>query len=119
MERVINSLNQDLPPTKEWYEFWMNYENIRDKAVIVSQVCECFFIEHGNDCVCFAVLDSQHREADQKIPMHAAFVGRKNNDTVCVVADDMDIYLSQINISLIFVLTSISRSSKKPRTRME
>ena len=26
MERVINSLNQDLPPTKEWNEFLMNYK---------------------------------------------------------------------------------------------
>ena len=56
---VINSLNQDLPPTKEWNEFLMNYKNklqiinlpvdyikssrIRDKAVIVNQESECFF----------------------------------------------------------------------------
>ena len=49
MERVIKSLNQDVPPTKEWNEFLMNYKNksqidnllvdyiksarIRDKAV--------------------------------------------------------------------------------------
>ena len=52
MDRVINSLNQDLPPTKEWNEFLMNYKNklktvnllvdytksgrTRDKAIIVS-----------------------------------------------------------------------------------
>ena len=34
-----------------------------------------------------------------KIPMHAVYVGRGNNDTVCVVADDTDIYLSLVIIS--------------------
>ena len=58
MERVINSLNQDLSTTKEWNEFLMNYKSklqivnllvdyiklgrIRDKAVIVHQGSECF-----------------------------------------------------------------------------
>ena len=27
MERLINSLDQDLPPTKEWNEFLMNHKN--------------------------------------------------------------------------------------------
>ena len=31
--------------------------------------------------------------------MHAVYVGRENDDTVCAFADDMDIYLSLINIS--------------------
>ena len=91
-ERVINSLNQDLPPTKEWNEFLMNYKSklqivnllvdyiksgrIRDKAVIVNQGSECFYTEHGNDCVRIPELDSLHREADQKIPMHAVYAGR-------------------------------------------
>ena len=58
MERVINSLNQDLPLTKEWDEFLINYKNklqivnlvvefiksdrICDKAVIANQGSECF-----------------------------------------------------------------------------
>ena len=58
-----------------------------------------FFIEYDNDCVRFPELDSSHSETDQKIPMHAVFVGWQNNDTVCVATDDMDIYLSLINIS--------------------
>ena len=72
---------------------------IRDKAVIVNQGSECFFIEHGNDSVRFPELDSLHREPDQKIPMQAVYVGREKNDTVCVAADDTDTYLSLINIS--------------------
>ena len=27
MERVLSSLNQDLPPTKEWKEFLISYKN--------------------------------------------------------------------------------------------
>ena len=65
MERVIKSLNQDVPPTKEWNEFLINHKNklqidnllvdyiksarIRDKFVInsafqkiVNQRFECF-----------------------------------------------------------------------------
>ena len=107
MERIINSLNQDLPPTKEWNEFLMNYKNklqivsllvdnvksgrIRDKAVIVNQGSKCFFIEHAIGCVRFPELDSLHRKADQEIPMHAVYVGWENKDKVCVVANDTDI----------------------------
>ena len=47
-----------------------------------------FFIERGNDCIHFPELDSFHREADQKIPLHAVYDGGENNYTVCVVADD-------------------------------
>ena len=58
MEWVINSLNQDLPPTEKWAEFLINYTNklqivdvlvdyikwdrIYDKAVITNQGSECF-----------------------------------------------------------------------------
>ena len=93
MERVINILNQDLPPTKERNEFLMNYKNklqivnvlvdciksgrIRHKAVIVNQGSESFFVEHGNSCLRYPELDSFHKEADQKIPMHAIYVDWK------------------------------------------
>ena len=53
-----------------------------------------FFIKHGNDCVCFPELDSSHMEANQIVPMRLVYVGRENNDTICAVADDTDIYLS-------------------------
>ena len=54
-----------------------------------------FFIEHGNGCVCFPELDSLYRKVYQKTPVHAVYVDRENNDTVCVVVHDTDIYLSQ------------------------
>ena len=54
---------------------------IRDKAAIVNQGSECFFIEHGNGI----------GKLIKKIPMHAVYVDGENNDTVCVVADDTDI----------------------------
>ena len=115
VERIINSLDQDLPPTKEWGEFLMNQKNklqivnilvdyinsgcIKNKAVIVNKGSECFFIDHGNNCTRISELDSSHRGADQKIPMHAVYAGQQNNDTVCVVAEDTDIYLSLISVS--------------------
>ena len=54
----------------------MNYEK-RDKAVTDNQEPECFFIEHGNDYVCFPEFGSLHREADQKFPCMILFLVRK------------------------------------------
>ena len=50
---------------------------IRHKAVIVNQGSESFFVEHGNSCLRYPELDSFHKEADQKIPMHAIYVDWK------------------------------------------
>ena len=50
---------------------------ILDKPLIVNQGCKCF-LENGNESVCFPELDSLHREADQKNPMHAVFVVGSN-----------------------------------------
>ena len=65
---------------------YINSGCIKNKAVIVNKGSECFFIDHGNNCTRISELDSSHREADQKIPMHAVYAGQQNNDTVCVVA---------------------------------
>ena len=135
MERVINSLNQDLPPTKEWNKFLLNYKNklqivnllvyyiksgrILDKAVIVNQGSECFFIEHGNGCVCFPELDSLHMEINQKIPMHAALMlaGKTMIQFALLPVIWMSIKAWSI-FPIISVLTSISDKGK-PRTKME
>ena len=69
------------------------------KPLLSAKDLNIFFKEHGSDCVCFPELDSLHMEADQKITIHAVYVGRENNYTVCVAVDDTDIYLSLINIS--------------------
>ena len=53
---------------------------IRGKAVIVNQGFECFFVENGSNCVRFPEPDFSHREADQKIPMHAVYVGLENSN---------------------------------------
>ena len=47
----------------------------------------------------FEELDSQHKEADQKIPMHALFAGQSSEDTVCMISDDTDVYLSLLYVS--------------------
>ena len=88
MKRCITSLDQDLPPTKEWNEVLMNHKNklqivnllgeyIKSgaaayKAVIVNQKSRCFFVNQTSTCVRIPELDSSHREADQKIPMDVA-----------------------------------------------
>lgn len=128
VERVMNSLNQDLPPTKEWDEFLMNQKNklqienllvdyiktdiIKNKAFIVNRGSECFFIDHGTKCIRMPELDSPYREADQKIPMHAVYAGRQNSDTVCIIAEDTDIYLSLISISHLVQSNLIFRQGK-------
>ena len=115
VERVISSLEQELPPTKEWGEFLMNRTNklqvvnllanyimtgsIANKKVVVNKGSDCYMIDHGANCVRAPEFDSSHREADQKIPMHAVYVGQNSNEAVCVVAEDTDIYLSLITIS--------------------
>ena len=92
-----------------------------NKAVNIIQGFECFLKEHSNGCVCFPELHSLHRETDEKKSMHAVYVDWKNNNTVCVVADDADICLSLINVShyihcqlLIFIISY----NGKTRTRM-
>ena len=53
----------------------------------------------NSECIEFESLNSQHREADQKIPMHAVFVGRSDEKAICVVADDTDVYINLLIIS--------------------
>ena len=68
MERCINSLDQDLPPIMEWSEFLMNQKSelqivnllveyikwgaIADKAIIVNQNSQCFFVSQTKPSVC-------------------------------------------------------------------
>ena len=44
-------------------------------------------------------LDSSHKEADQKTPIHIVYAGQDNSNKVCVIADDKDTYLSLINVA--------------------
>ena len=48
----------------------------------------------------FEPLHSTHREADHKIPMHAVFAGAASDDSTCVVADNSDIYMSLLQVSI-------------------
>ena len=104
MKRCINSLDQDLPPTKEWNEFLMNQKNklqivnllvdyiklgaVANKAVILNQQSQCFFVNQTNNCVRTPELDSLDRGADLKIPMDVVYA-----------ADDTGILLSLANIA--------------------
>ena len=108
MERCINNLDQDLPPTKEWNEFQMNQKNmlqivnllveyiksgaVANKAVIVNQKSQCFFGNQTNNCVRIPKLDYSDRKADQNIPMHVVYAGQNSSNKVCVITDDTDIY---------------------------
>ena len=57
-----------------------------------------FQAEYGT-WIPFPILDSSHHEADQVIPLHAVYAGSRPEDTICIVADDTDIYLSVIHTS--------------------
>ena len=99
MERCINSLNQDPPPTIEGNAFLMNQKSklqivnvlveyiklgaVVNKAVIVNQKSQCFFVNQTNNCVCIAKLDSSHREVDQKIQMHVVYTAQDSSNKVC------------------------------------
>ena len=111
IERVINSLDQDLPPLKEWNDFLKNSKN---KLQLVNMLVEFFktgvlskfevFINKGSVCyivrdnICQAIpeLDSKHRKADQKIPFHTVYAGKNSEEIVFVVADDSDIFIITI-----------------------
>ena len=71
---------------------------VANKAVIVNQKSQCFFVNQTNNCVSIPEINSLHREAYQKISMHAVYVGQDSSNEVCVIADDTDICLSMINI---------------------
>ena len=116
IEREFNDLDQELPITSEWDNFLMNKNN-KSKLVailvdyILSDDCSIqkkVYINKQDKCYLKATnqaprecenLLSKHREADQKIPMHAVFAGASEEDSICVVADDSDIYLSLLHMS--------------------
>ena len=114
-ERAINDLDQELPPTSEWPEFLKNRENKRQlvnlladyllesalshKNLYVNKEIECFNKPIGSTKVRCPGLDSTHREADQMIPMHAVSAGGCADDTICVLADDSDIFISLLYVS--------------------
>ena len=111
MAREINDLNQELPTAKEWEHFLRNdinklqlvnllvkymtsVECTVEKQEFVNNGPKCYSKYLNSECIEFESLNSQHREADQKIPMHAVFPGRSDEKAICVVADDTDVYIN-------------------------
>ena len=47
------------------------------------------FCNQTNNCVRIPELDSSHREADQKMPMHVVYAGQDSSNKVCVIVDDV------------------------------
>ena len=64
-----------------------------NKAVAVNQKSQSFFENQTNNCVRIPKLDSSHRQADQKIPMHVVYAGQDSISKVCVIADLFYFYL--------------------------
>ena len=44
-------------------------------------------------------MGSSNGEADQIIPLHAVYAGSRPENTICIVADNTDIYLSLTHFS--------------------
>ena len=116
LKRVINNLDQELPSATEWEEFLHNDSNKHqlinilvnyilsnesniDKEIYINNGNECFLKYSNNNFIRFEELDSMHREADQKIPMHAVYAGKSSDDTIIVVSDDTDVCLSLLYVS--------------------
>ena len=78
-------------------------ELIKDGAVgkfeYVNRGNDCYIGQNNGTWIPFPILDSSHLEADQVIQLHAVYAGSRPEDTICIVADDTDIYLSLIHIS--------------------
>ena len=68
------------------------------KTVYINKESKCYFKSPNSELEAFPELDSNHREADQKIPMHVFFLGQSSERTICVVADDSDIYMGLLFI---------------------
>ena len=113
-ERCIKNLNQELLFPSEWEEFFKNEKNklqlvnllvdlTKDgavgKDVYVNRGNDCYFRQNNGKWIPFPILDSSHRQADQVIPLHAVYACIRPEDTICVFADDADVYLSLIHIS--------------------
>ena len=116
MVREINNLNQELPTAKEWDNFptsnvnKMQLVNLLvkyitsvectiEKQVFVNNGPKCYSRCLSSQCIEFESLNLQHREADQKIPMHAVFAGKSDEQAMCVVADDTDVYINLLFIA--------------------
>ena len=74
-------------------------DNAVGKEVYVNWGNDCYFRQNNGMWIPFPVLDLSHCEADQVILMHAVYAGSGLEDTICIVADDTDIYLSLIHVS--------------------
>ena len=113
-ERCIKNLNQELFFPSEWEEFLKNGKNklqlvnllvdlTKDgavgKDVYVNRGNDCYFRQNNGTWIPFPILDSSHCQADQVIPLHAVYACIRPEDTICVFADDADVYLSLIHIS--------------------
>ena len=107
-------MDQELPFPSEWGKFLKKGKNkiqlvnltvslIKDGTVgsdvYVNRGNNCYFRQTNGTWIPFSILDSSHREIDLAIPLHSVYAGSWPEDTICVAADDTDIYLSLIHIS--------------------
>ena len=116
MAREINDFNQELPTAKEWencltndinklqlvnllVKYITSLECTIEKQVFVNNGPKCYSKCLNSECIVVESLNSQHREADQKIHIHTVFAGRSDKKTICVVADDTDIYINFLFIA--------------------
>eukprot|EP00112_Aurelia_sp_Birch-Aquarium-sp1_P017225 Seg3972.2 transcript_id=Seg3972.2/GoldUCD/mRNA.D3Y31 product="hypothetical protein" protein_id=Seg3972.2/GoldUCD/D3Y31 len=115
-ERKISDISQKLPKLKEWKTFLTNEKNklqvtqiladyllskesLLEKDLFVTKGSQCFFKAKERDAWdCVPSLCSSHKEADQRLALHAAYAS-SNHNGVCVVADDTDVYILLLYVS--------------------
>ena len=108
-----------MPITSEWKSFPSNDKNkyqlinllvrfilesglVHSKNIFVNNGNECYYKGIHEETKLSEELSSLHKEADPKIPMHAVYASCLDNKSVCVVADDTDVFILLLFVARYF-----------------
>ena len=88
-ERIVSDLDQELPDSKEWSSLLSNEKNkhqlfnllvhfilesdIIEKTIFMNKDKQCYYKRMNEKPVIFEDLCPSHKEADQKLTMHAVY----------------------------------------------
>ena len=114
MERKISKLTQLLPKLNEWQNFLTNAKNKYQVCILLANIftseelttSKTIYVTIENKCFIkvgwqrreVEELNSTHREADHRLALHAKFASCPSG-SVCVVADDTDVYILLLHIA--------------------
>ena len=116
--RYVSSLSQRLPPNqKAWNSYLSNDQNKReltqllidfvlngnysfDKTVFITREEKCFLKRPNEMAIEVPELQTYVTEADPRLALHAVYSSNLYpNQSVCVVADDTDVYILLLSVA--------------------